>query len=178
MPVFRRLVRAGHHYNKLSARIVHGEVWNYFIELSAHRFLEAFGNLPRDGCTPLWPEHFGQLCERLQQSVGRLVEDQRTSFLAQSLEARLPTFLWRQETLETETIGRQTGDDKRRHESGGAGQAFHFYALGNACADEQKAGIGDSGCAGVGDEGDVFASLHAFDELRRGAMFVEGVVRL
>ena len=67
MPVFRRLVRAGHHYNKFSARIVHGEVWNYFIYLSAEGLLEALRDLARDGYATLRTEHFRELLEGLQQ---------------------------------------------------------------------------------------------------------------
>ena len=108
MPVFRRLVRAGHHYNKLSPRIVHGEVRNYFVHPSADGHFKPFREIALYGQATLRAEHFGELIERLAESVRRLVEDHRATLLAQCLQACPPTLLGRQEPLEAEAIRRQT----------------------------------------------------------------------
>ena len=75
---------------------------------TAHELLVELGYLARYAHLAVFAEDFGKLLERLEHSVGRLVEYHRACLFAQRLEHRLPSFLLWQKAFETESVAGQT----------------------------------------------------------------------
>ena len=173
---FVRRSGAGHYYNKFPFRFVHGKVRNQFFDCSPACLLETFREFARKGSPPFFSEEFSQLRQCFKNPVGRFVEDDAPFFGGQCTQTRLSSFLRRQESFEAKAVGRQSRYHKCRHESCGSRQTFHLRTLTNAFAHEQEARIGDARCARIGDQRDVFASYHPFDNLFHRPVFVELVM--
>ncbi len=72
----------------------------------------------------------------------------------------------------------QTRYHQSRHKSSGSRQAFYLQAGLQALPHQQKTRIGNSGCAGVGDQSNVFSGLYARHHLLNGFMLVKFMMRL
>ena len=91
--------------------------------------------------------------ERVGKATGRFVKDERPGHGRKRVDALPPRGpLGRQESLEEETVGRQTGDAKGGERGGRARRGADREAEGDRFGDELIAGIGNQRSSGVGNE--------------------------
>ena len=98
---------ASQHDDDLASRFCSLEMSDNLFECASDVFFMYLRDLPGHADLPVCAEHLGKLLERLQQSIGRLIEDHGTCLVLQTLQSRLPSFLLWQEALEAETVAGQ-----------------------------------------------------------------------
>ena len=122
------------------------------------------------------PKDLAELLKSLQHTIGGLIEHHRTLFASQRLKLRLASLLLRQEALETESVARQATRHQCRDESGGSRQRLHLDTRTNSLTNQKEAWIRDAWRTGIANQGNGLACLQAFNDRRRGAVFIELMV--
>jgi len=119
--------------SEMLAEFGQGTTNGFFINLT---------DLARDRCRPLFAEYGDKLFECFKQAVGRLIKHQRTGFSGERFQSRLPSFLYRQETLETEPVARESRGNQCRNKGRGTRKALYSDAVFNRLAYQQKSRVG------------------------------------
>ena len=101
-------VLAGHHDDKLAARLGFLEMGYKLSQCAAHALFVYLGYLAAGACPAVFAKIFGKLLESLQHSVGRLIEYHRACLFAQTVKPGCTPLLLGQEAFETESVARQS----------------------------------------------------------------------
>ena len=160
----------------LAARFVFLIVVQRCAERQRQSFLEFFGQLAAEG-DPAVAQGLVELLEGAPQVMGRLVEDGR-ALLSLQLGQNIPPLLLigRQKSLEAESSGGHARHGQRRDQRAGSREGGHADPLLDAFCGDHFAGVGDGGCAGVGDDGDILAALEFADQFVRLCVLIIFVI--
>ena len=101
-------VLAGHHDDKLAARLGVLEMGYQLSQCAAHALFVYLGYLAEGACPAVFDKILCKLLESLQYSVGRLIEYHRTCLFAQTVKPGCAPLLLGQEAFETESVARQS----------------------------------------------------------------------
>lgn len=94
--LFYFLSSSCYHDDELTSRLVLREVSYHLRQRAPDALLMYLGNLAAYTNLTLWTKHLTELLQRLQHSVGRLIEHHGTLLVDQALDLGLTTFLLRQ----------------------------------------------------------------------------------
>ena len=145
-------------------------------ECASDVFFMHLGDLPGHADLPVRAKHLGELLERLEQSVGRLIEDHGACLVLQTLQSRLPSLLLWQETLKAETVAGQS----RRHNGWDAGcstgQRNNLNVVVRSLTGKEESRVADARRAGVTDQRDVLSGLETLNNARRCPVLIELVM--
>ena len=119
-----------------------------------------------------------QLLQTLDQTEGRLVDDERLVQLCQVLQTGLATFLLRQEPFKIEVVIGQSAVHQCRNKRRGTGQTLYLNIRFRCRTNQEEARITDSRSAGIGDQGNVRTRLQTLHDIRTRLMLVELMMRL
>ena len=91
----------------------------------------------------------------MEQAVRRFIENHSPRLGFQGFEKCLPSFFLREETLEAETVARETGTHQSGYEGRWAGKGLDLNPLLHTGTDQQETGVGYSGSAGIAYQGHI-----------------------
>ena len=144
---------------------------------AADTFLEHLRNLAHGRHRTVSAKGLGKLSQRLDHAIGRFVEYHRARLRGQLRQTRGAPFLLRQEALEGEPLAGQGRRYEGGHEGGRSWQTLHAHTARRTGPYEHESGVGDGGCASIGNQGHVFARSNASRKGFGRLVLVELMVR-
>ena len=95
-------------YAIFAFRLIISEMIQHLGQGAAHVLLVNLRYFAGHAAATVSPEDFRKLFQSLHQTVGRFVENHRPGLAGQGIQSSIPTLLLGKETLETESVTRQT----------------------------------------------------------------------
>jgi hypothetical protein len=135
-----------------------------------------FGEFTDNGGRAVTTKSGGELVEGFEKSVRRLIEDDGACFQAEEIDTGVPPFFMREESLKDEGADRQPRNHKGGHKSSRSGKALYTEVAVDTFAYEEVSGIGDTGCAGVGDQSGGVSRLESLGKQEKIPLLVKLMV--